>query len=53
MAVVHLLEPVEIHEQNRICPPRPSRPKLGVVEPFPEQDAVRQPGEGIVQGVLP
>jgi hypothetical protein len=55
-AVVERLEVVEIQEQDRVVSGRSAfRPGDRVLDPVPEQAAVREPGQGIVEGlrVLP
>ena len=48
-AVVHLLEPVEVDQEDREQPERPRGARKRLVEAVAEERAVREPGQPVVE----
>ena len=51
--VVHLLEAVEVDEQRRALDVAPAGPGEHLLDPVEDQRAVREPGERVVQRLVP
>ena len=51
--VVHVLEPVQIHEHHAHLGPATTGPGERSPQPFVQEVTVRQPGQGIVQCAEP